>query len=477
MKHKFNLNSLPIGMSFVTITTVICSIIHFVFSVYSRRFVSVTDFGLFTSCCLLSTYMNYLQIGVVNSFNRDYPQLIGAGKAESAKNIRNNVISLLFLIYGISIVLIEIVLLILKTNGSISNNTYGGLAIIAPTAFLSVLESLLLINLRMDGKLNYSAIVTLVKTILSATIALIAIKIYGYYGLYIAIPLGAIISIVLLAKSTMCGYVFKLEKTVIINLVITGLPLLINSFAWTVVTSIDKFVILHFFDVEALGYYSVALLAFSTIVVVPNTISQIMYIKMGENYGRDNSPIKLVEKTFNMTEWLAFSTGATVLISYHFLPIFVKIVMPQYYYGIEAAQVMMIGVAIYASSILYGNVFSVLKLNAVLIRTTIYLCIFNAAISSGLVLLNHDIYFVALGTALSYALYSFVLVYKLHTSTGVKMKKAIIVSWTPVIIATIPCLVSTILKLSMWLGLAISVFVYGIYAAVFLTKHNFASLK
>ena len=77
MQLSFQTKIISKNIIFITSSTIICSLVHFLFSVYSRKFVNVTDYGIYTSCLILATYMNYAQLGVLNSYNRDYPQLIG----------------------------------------------------------------------------------------------------------------------------------------------------------------------------------------------------------------------------------------------------------------------------------------------------------------------------------------------------------------------------------------------------------------
>ena len=458
------------SFGFVTVSTLISSMLHFLLSVYARKFVSVTDYGLFSTCTLLATYLNYLQLGILNSYNRDYPQLKGSGELEKASYLRNTVSTLLLCVYFVVVVLAEVVLFFLYKVIGLDIKLYIGFSIMAPTAFCSVFESYFLISARMDGYLNKSALAVIIKSVISIVVALYIIKLFGYIGLYVATPLASLISVVFLYKVVIINPKFTFDWKLCKSLIISGFPLLINSFIWTVVTSIDKFVILAFFDVDALGYYSISTLAFSTIVIIPSTLSQLFYIKMGEVYGKDKSIDSLVNVTNKYSCLIAFVAGATVTLLYNILPLFVQIVMPHFMDGIEAAQIIMLGIAFYASSILYGNVLTILKLNSQVIKTTIALCIFNLLISSGLVLFNHNIVMVALGTSVSYALYSLLILIKLKQLISIDFFTSIKGSWTPVIIGVLVCAMCYIFNLSYIFGLVLGVSVYIVFGFIFLKK-------
>ena len=93
------------GFIFLTAGTVICAIINFVYSVLSKRYVLPEELGIFSTCMIVESYLSYLQLGSINAYNRDLPQLLGAGKTEEAKNLKNSVFTFLLVVYGATLVL------------------------------------------------------------------------------------------------------------------------------------------------------------------------------------------------------------------------------------------------------------------------------------------------------------------------------------------------------------------------------------
>lgn len=109
-----------------------------------------------------------------------------------------------------------------------------------------------------------------------------------------------------------------LNKSLIKMILVSGSPLLINGLIWTVVNSIDKFVILGFIDTEALGVYGIAQNAFSYMVLIPSAMSQLFYVKMGKEYGASGKIETLTDSSMNYTAILAGLTSMIALIAYFF---------------------------------------------------------------------------------------------------------------------------------------------------------------
>lgn len=458
------------GFIFLTAGTVLCAIINFVYSVLSKRYVLPEELGIFSTCMIVESYLSYLQLGSINAYNRDLPQLLGAGKTEEAKNLKNSVFTFLLVVYGATLVLgtlfFSVLYPIIFGEELTFRYTFGYIVTVVATVF-SIFHNFGMSTARINGKFNFSALAELVGSVVSVAVGIVAIILlrrtgYEYYGLYVRCILMYAVPLLLYIgsfKGVRLKFDFKLIKPVLLS----GIPLLINSFIWTIVTSIDKFVILAFLDTTALGNYSVALLGFSTLVIIPKTISNVYYIKMNELYGATGSVEKLIEYAKHSTLINSIITCVTSICAFYILPIFIRIVMPGYTEGTAAAQIIIIGVAIYSSTFSFGHLFTVLKKNAQLIMNSVLLCVFNAVFSSALVLaFGADINNVAIGTALSYALYSILLITRLRRLCGSDLKSMLRNSWLAVLCAIVPCL--GFYFLSVWLSFS----VYIAFAASFI---------
>ncbi len=427
----------------VTLSTVACSAISFIFSVYSKSIVPTYPLGIYSTCLIVQTYMNYAQFGVLNAYNRDYPQALGRKDFDNAQKLKNTAMTFMLMIYLAIFVVFEVWVLF-KYHGSIGIDEYKtyyafGYAMCPVMILLKSFDDMSNSTVRMKGLYNKSAIIGFIRTIIAFGIGVAALKLFGYYGLYGMTVSSAILGILLFHKDAFKGARLDFDTAYMKVMILGGLPLLINSLIWTIVQNVDKHVILTFLDTDALGVYSVPTMGFTTMVLVPQTISQVFYIKISHLYGANQDEQELLDKAGYFTSITAIISGAACLFVFYVMPIFVHYFMPMYTDGTGATQILVIGVAIYSTTMIFGNIFSVLKLNKSLIANSVALCIFNIIFSSALVVfVDRSINMVAIGTGLSYALYSLLLIIKLGRRFKYSIIKLMVNSWVPLLAIVVP---------------------------------------
>lgn len=443
--------------------------IHFIYSIYVKAYVEPLEYGMYSTCLLLQTYMAYLQLGSLNAFNRDYPQLIGAGKVEEAKNYRNTVFSFLLIIYSISLIIITMGMIVIGNYKNLDSRFLIGFILSAVITVVTIIENYGNYRCRIDKDFKYSSIVTILE-LLSIPVGLILVPKIGYYAIYITSIIAMLIGIIFYFKPSYRDFKFGCDKKILKMVLISGAPLLINGLVWTAVNSIDKFVILGFIDTEALGIYGIAQNAFSYMVLIPSAMSQLFYVKMGKEYGETGEIEVLTETSLKFSTVLAAVTSIIALVAYYFLPILVYVFMPEYSNGILASQILIVGLSVYAATLVSGNVFTILKLNKVLLKNSVYMCIFNAICSVVFVCcFGRQIESVALGTAVSYMFCTLIIIYQVYKCTGCGIIEQLKASVLPIIVTIIPSVIMYNVIDNIILGFLISIIiVIGFYSAYFL---------
>ena len=463
----------------VTISTVVCSGLSFIFSVYSKSIVPTYPLGIYSTCLLAQTYMNYAQFGVLNAYNRDYPQALGRKDMDTAAKLKNTAMTFMLLVYLVIFVVFE-AWVVIHYHGSIGVDEYQtyyafGYAMCPIMILLKSFDDMANATVRMNGKYNLSALIGFVRTVIAFLIGVLALKLIGYFGLYAMTVSSAVLGIILFYKNSFKGARLEFDFSYMKIMIIGGLPLLINSLIWTLVQSVDKFVILGFLDTEALGVYSVPLMGFTTMVLIPQTISQVFYIKISRLYGAHGDKTELLERASYFTSITSVISGAACVMVFYIMPIFVQFFMPMYTDGTPATQILIIGVAIYSTTMIFGNIFSVLKLNKSLIANSVALCIFNVIFSSALVLfVDRSINMVAIGTGMSYALYSLLLMVKLSRKFDYSFLKLFIASWVPLLAIVVPSILFYMFIENIYVAAALAGFtmiiVYGILLKLRISK-------
>ena len=449
--------------------TLITALVHFLYSVYAKAHIEPLEFGIYSTCLLLKTYFSYAQLGTLNAFNRDYSQIIGAKDYDRAKRYRDTVFSYLLLVFSIlSIFGSLVIILVGSLNGSDSRYIYG-LSLCTIITLTTLLENFLCSRVRIDGNFKFTSIVLLVE-LFSVVIGLIIIPKIGYYSLYIVTISSSVIGILMYYKRGISDIHLSIDKALLKSIIFSGIPLLINNLIWTVVDSIDKFVILGFMNAERLGVYSIAQMAFSYMILIPSAMSSLFYVNLGKIYGATGSVDELNRTATRYTLIIASVISFFVLAAYFFMGPLVKLIMPKYSDGISSAQILMLALAIYTPTMVTGNILTLLKKNAALLRGSIYLCILNAICSVGFVLvLGAKLESVALGTAMSYLIRTLILIIQLKREAGTDVKDMIKTSIIPVFLIAGPGILLYHSGLNIWVGFVLAA---GIALAIFLAIYR-----
>ena len=290
----------------VTFSTVACSAMSFIFSVYNKSVVATKPLGIYSTCLLAQTYMNYAQFGVLNAYNRDYPQALGRKDYDEAARLKNTAMTFMLIVYTIIFIGFELWVAIYYKDSAATDlyqRYYAfGYAMCPVLILLKSFDDMSNATVRMNGHYNKSAVIGFVRTVLALIIGVIAINLAGYYGLYAMTLSSALLGIVMFRSEAFKGARLSFDLSYMRAMIVSGLPLLINSLIWTIVQSVDKFVILGFLSTEDLGVYSVPLMGFTTMVLVPQTISQVFYIKVSHLYGANHDENQLCQRRPTIVE-------------------------------------------------------------------------------------------------------------------------------------------------------------------------------
>ena len=460
----------------VTGATIFHAIALFFYGLIIREYVGPYEYGLYTISNLLLVYLGYLQLGVLNSYNRDYPQYIGAKNCEDAKLARNSVSTFLLIIYSIIGIILCVAALFLISSMRIEQKL--GISIILSSC-LALINNLYLFStgtIRSEGKFEFSALLITIQTVIQVGIGIYFTKTIGYYGIFIALIVSTCI-VTIMNRNVFKRVKIEINIKYISYSIKTGLPLLINGLIWTLVMSTDQLIIIKFFSETELGIYSLALMGFSTLVLIPTAISQVLYVKMSNVYGKTQDASLLLNQASKYTYIISFLSSFISVGAFYLLPIFIKKFMPAYSDGIIATQIIIVGVSFYSTSILYGNVFSVLKMNAKLLKTTLILCVVNIFMAIIFIYtFGKNINSLAYASSTSYCLYSILLIRNLSKSFKLNFFIMLRKTWAPVFLSILPCVLFYKYFSNIYISISISL-VYLVFPSIYLFKRIIISRK
>ncbi len=126
-----------------------------------------------------------------------------------------------------------------------------------------------------------------------------------------------------------------------------GLVMTLIVFGTTLLTSIDRTVILEKLDSTHLGYYGIAFLLTTFMTGVAGVPAAILYPRLSEQYGRTGRPADLaplvIEPLRVLSVGFAVISGALALA----LPPAVHLLLPKYAPGVSAARLSLVGIYCY----------------------------------------------------------------------------------------------------------------------------------
>jgi O-antigen/teichoic acid export membrane protein len=131
------------------------------------------------------------------------------------------------------------------------------------------------------------------------------------------------------------------------RLSIIGMPLMGAGLLFGLLTTVDRWVILAHLGIKDLGQYTVSILIFGALSIVPLVISQQMYPRMAYRYGETGSTFSLLPMIATQSLSAFTATLPLIVIAYFFVPFLVSEFMPQYSEGILPARITLIGLLIF----------------------------------------------------------------------------------------------------------------------------------
>jgi O-antigen/teichoic acid export membrane protein len=355
---------------------------------------------------LFLLYGVLVTLGVPSGMNREVPMLKGKGREDLAHLAAN--VALWFVLVTSLIGAFATVLIL--SSGLITKVSTSSLVAMGGLFLTWSVYQYFQMRLRSTIRFRQMTIQQFVFAGLLPLVVLPMTNSFKLIGFISGQAFVAFLAILVICRISTFQIEFQFDWSILRRLITIGFPIMSAGLLFALLTSIDRWVILRYNGVEALGQYTLAILSVSILSLLPAVISQQLYPRMAFLYGSTGEKRSLLPIVLRQS--LA-STGVTLpLIAAAFLlmPFLVETFLPDYAAGIRAARIVLVGLAFLPLAGGFGNYLNTVG------RQVIYLAIISAAILLNLVL---DIIFVkngmgingaAMGAAITYFIYSLVLI-------------------------------------------------------------------
>lgn len=340
-KKKIKIYSQGIGREFIlfSISTVSSQASRFIVALIVARWVGPEQYGIWNALQPLLAYSVIVFCGIPNGLNREIPFLTGKGETAEVQKLIN--FSLLFVI-GVSC-LFGIIIMLTSFLSGIPNSFKSplrGVGFLFMTMNMYVLFQFLL---KSHIRFRAMSAQQLIFTFLYPAMTLICAFWGGISGFILGQTFSAFIMVLIIYRIAPFPIRIEFSWNHFKKLTKIGMPLMGAGVLYGLLTTVDRWVILANLGVDDLGQYTVAILVFGILSVIPIVISQQMYPRMAFRYGETGDSISLLPMIAKQSFSAFGVTLPIIIIAYLLVPYFVTTFMPQYSQGILPSRILLIG--------------------------------------------------------------------------------------------------------------------------------------
>ena len=302
--------------------------------------------GQFAFLKLIYRYMTYGHLGIRFAVDKKLPNIYDQGITEEINEFESksiNGIIILQLIFAI----IGIVYFALFYQGNIPEYliyiTFLSSIIFSLNEFYKVIY-------RAEQRTNEMSKYTFYYYLLLSIIQFILAYLYQLNGVIIGIFVVNIVFYLvyfLIVKREKKG--LKSDSRFIFCLIKEGFPLFLNGLIVFTFLSVDRWFIIYYFDQSSLGYYSVATMFFGMFMILPNTLSEVLFPDILISIGKKSIDF-VVNDVLKKINFLTTIFYLFISIFILLIPYFIHWFMPQYIKSILITQILVVGVFSFAIS-------------------------------------------------------------------------------------------------------------------------------
>jgi len=322
------------------------------------RLVAPSVLGLFNSINLAVGYVPFLQLGVINGLNRDLPYYLGRGDRPHAMKLTGAAQAWAMLTGGIAGLAMVLVSVWQALEGE-WQLAFGWVTVSIPV-FMAIFGQMYLQALfRTHSDFERLAKYNLIQALVAFTLVALVWP-FEFYGLCLRGMLIAVSSVLLMWHWRPLKVGFHWDGGALKELVRTGVPVFAIGQVYSWWGVLDSTLVLKFTGTTGLGLYALAGLASKTVGMVSKALSQVVYPRMSQEYGSGAGIAALIRMVWLPVVFSLLVTGIMGAAVWVTLPLFVRLILPKYLGGVEAAQWTLVS-ALVVSLMPINNVFNVVK--------------------------------------------------------------------------------------------------------------------
>jgi O-antigen/teichoic acid export membrane protein len=385
---------------FFAISTAAFQFSRLIVSLIVARWVGPEEFGVWNALNLLLLYGVLVLLGVPNGMNRDVPIHRGRGDTQTVTKIFQTSLWMVLLVNIVVGGVISTISIWQPTSYQMSLVWMGAL-------FISwQLYQYLQLSLKAQGLFHKMSQQQLIFAFLSPCIILPLAYIWRVPGFILGQTIVTVLLCVIIIRMGSLPLTFSWDWSIVKQLISSGWPIMLVGLVYSLLTTVDRWIIGTFIGLEALGYYTLPILCLSVLQLLPSVISQQMYPRMAYQYGKTGLKRALIPLIKRQTLLSVSITWPILLAVYWLLPWIIPMAMPEYSPGIKPAQYLLIGLAMMPFSSGIGNFLNTVGKQRHYLTVQVAALISSVVLNTTFVRLGWGIIGVSFGSALAFAFYA-----------------------------------------------------------------------
>ena len=411
MMDKVKNNKLLLSITSLGSATILNATLAFLIGIITRNILGPERHGFWLNVSILFTFVPIFQLGTLNAMNREIPFFSIRREKEKVEKIKKLVFSFIFTLpFAITLLLtgVSILLFIFGIRYEISL----GLLFASVISFFTFFSNYIEMMYKSEQDFQKASRLISLRSITQSLFTVMCVYWFGYFGLYVGMLSAFLIQILAArkafpkVKSIKIGSPLKLEEYK--TLIRIGFPIMLVGLVWGIMVATDRMIITALMSPIDLGNYGVGLLVFSSVMLFPAVVNQVLYPKIVEQVSCEN--YRKVRSFFWKTNGILASVMLlVVVIGYIVLPGFVSFAMPEFVPGVRAAQILLMGVYPLTLVGVAAGFFNATNNQKGYLLIQVVSIVFNIILSLTMLRFRFTIETVALATSISFVLYMFLM--------------------------------------------------------------------
>lgn len=399
-KPKIGGNLLIKEFSGYSLSTIIFHSSRILTELLVAKLVGPEIFGIWYMLNLLLTYRSVTYFGVVNGMMLNIPILLGKQKQGEAQVYQN----VAFFVVILSVVLTSIVLLALAYL-NLSNYAayfFPLILLFFANQYYYFIDALFLsyANFKSISKMQ------ILCAFLFPCISVPLVYLYELSGFIIGTSLSYLGAVLIVYWKLGISVKLQFDVPVFKKLVKIGFPIMLVGIIYTFFITVDRWMIEIMLGTEYLGIFSMAILAFGVLTILPATMARQFYSRMAFDWGRTNSKEVLKDWCRKQAKYIFYIILVTVVALLAVFPLIIRYWLPQYQDSIVPIVIISIGVLSLPISAGWGDIINILGRQKLYVIVSAVFILVNIILSYFFISIGLGISGVALATTVAFILFN-----------------------------------------------------------------------